>query len=106
MPYIGKPSVRLNSCIQKQKVEDKMLIGPAFKTTKLGLCFNLKATILFLSKSDVTRKFICTCDKVTSLFEDLLKRIRKDIVSWPESAVFDYVYQCTECHENGGMLNV
>ena len=104
IPFVGKPSSRLQRRIQNNLQGDDLDVKVAFCTTKVGEYFNLKSRCSRLFTANVVYKFTCSNDSNTTylgetkrqLFERILEHRGKD----KKSAVLHHLYECNHCQNN------
>jgi hypothetical protein len=101
IPFVGRPSSRLQRRIQEQLQNDDLRIKVAFSTTKVGEYFSLKSKCSTLFKSNVVYKFTCSRDRSTTYIGEtqrhLFKRIQDHRGDDKNSAIFNHLYQCNQC---------
>ena len=108
IPYVGKPSLRLQRRIQENLILDKVNIKAAFWTTKVGEYFNLKSKCSRLFTANVVYKFTCSSDSgITYLGEtkrQLFKRVSDHKGNDKNSAVLQHLQGCVHC-QNSNVSN-
>ena len=101
IPFVGRPSSRLQRRIQEQLQNDDLRIKVAFSTTKVGEYFSLKSKCSILFKSNVVYKFTCSRDRSTTYIGEtqrqLFRRIQDHRGDDKKSAIFNHLYHCNEC---------
>ena len=101
VPYVGKPSLKLQFRIRKEMQEHRIKTIAAYKTTKVGSYFNLKSSCPHLFHSNVVYQFSCFRD-VSSTYigetrRQLFQRVDDHRGKDKKSAVFDHLYKCDSC---------
>ena len=104
LPYIGKPSIKLHRKINNQMRKYNLWVKAAFSTTKTGSYFNLKSKCSNLFESNVVYKFTCSRDENVSYIGEtrrhLFQRITEHNSSNSSSAVFDHLFNCSDCQNS------
>merc|ERR1712015_7467 len=62
VPYFGKPSLKLQSCVRAEMKEHGLNVIASYNTTTVGSYFNLKTSCSKYFKSKVVYKFNCSKD--------------------------------------------
>ena len=101
IPYVGKPSLKLQQKIRKEMMKENIPIFAAYTTTKVGSYFNLKSKCANLFSSNVVYKFSCFRDENTVYIGEtrrqLFRRVEDHAGRDQNSAVFNHLYHCTDC---------
>ena len=101
IPYIGKPSLKLQNKLRQNLQMNGLDIKSAYSTTKVGEYFNLKTKIPSLFKASVTYLFTCSHDENISYIGEsrrqFFQRISEHCSSGSKSAVFDHLEICSNC---------
>ena len=109
IPYVGRPSLKLQDRIQKEMEEHDVSILAAYTTKKVGSYFNLKPPCPQLFQSNVVYQFSCFRDEnITYIGEtrrQLFRRVEDHISKNNNSAIYDHLYQCMECQTANNIVN-
>ena len=101
VPFVGKPSIKLQHRLCKTMEDNGIQISPAFRTTKVASYFNLKSSCPLLFKSNVVYQFVCSCDENTTYIGEtrrqLFRRVEDHKGKDKQSAVFSHLYNCNAC---------
>ena len=101
IPYLGKPSIRLQKCISGQMHQYEVDVTAAYSTMKVESYFSLKTKVPPLFKSNVVYIFTSSCDMNTSYIGEtrrqLFMRIKEHQQSGNDSAVFQHLLDCSVC---------
>ena len=104
IPYVGKPSYRLQRRIQACLGTAKIHIKTAFGTTKVAEYFTLKSKVSDLFAANVVYKFTCSSDSsITYLGEtkrQLFRRISDHKGKDKNSAVLQHLEGCHQCQNS------
>ena len=101
LPYLGKPSVKLQKRISDEMRQYDVNVTAAYSTTKVESYFSLKTKMPLLFKSNVVYRFSGSCDKNVSYIGEtrrqLFVRIKEHQQDGNNSAVFSHLYDCSVC---------
>ena len=101
VPFVGKPSIKLQHRLCKTMEDNGIQVSPAFRTTKVASYFNLKSSCPLLFKSNVVYQFVCSCDENTTYIGEtrrqLFRRVEDHKGKDKQSAVFSHLYNCNAC---------
>ena len=101
IPYVGRPSTKLQHKIRKEMQSLGVTTMAAFKTTKVGSYFSLKPPCPHLFQSNVVYQFSCFRDGNSTYIGEtrrqLFQRVDDHRGKDKKSAVFDHVYNCNPC---------
>ena len=104
IPFVGKPSSRLQRRIQDNLQRDDLNVQVAFCTTKVGEYFNLKSRCSRLFSANVVYKFTCSRDSSTTYIGEtkrqLFERIKDHRGRDKKSAVLQHLYDCNQCQNS------
>jgi hypothetical protein len=101
VPFFGKSSLKFQRRVRNILAEHDIAIRVAYTTTKVGSYFSLKTRSSYLFNSKVVYRFTCSLEKNTSYIGEtnrqLFRRIEEHREGRTPSAIFDHLYQCTDC---------
>ena len=104
IPFVGKPSTRLQRRLENNLNNDNLRVKTAFCTTKVGEYFNLKSRCSRLFSANVVYKFTCSRDSnITYLGEtkrQLFERVLDHRGRDQKSAVLQHLYECKNCQNS------
>ena len=110
LPYVGKPSEKLQKRIKTELSQHDVIIKSAYRTTKIESFFSLKTATPPLLKSDVVYMFTCPCEKdghhdsyVGETQRQLFKRVEEHIKS-TTSAIYQHRQNCAKCAQNTNII--
>ena len=108
VPYVGRPSLKLQHRIRKEMEDHDISILAAYTTTKVGSYFNLKPSCPQPFQSNVVYQFSCFRDEsITYIGEtrrQLFRRVVDHIGKDKNSAVYDHLYQCSDCQGSNNIF--
>jgi hypothetical protein len=104
IPFVGRPSSKLQRRIQDTLETDDLQVKTAFSTTKVGEYFNLKSRCSRLFAANVVYRFTCSRDSsITYIGEttrQLFERITDHRGKDGKSAVLGHLQECTHCQDS------
>ena len=110
IPYFGKPSLKLQSCVKAEMKEHGLSVIASYNTTTIGSYFNLKTFCSKYFKSCVVYKFNCSQDPRTSYIGEttrqLFKRIQEHTSTDKASAIFEHLFNCNGCQNHPNIFEL
>ena len=108
IPYLGKPSIRLQNHIKKEIKNYGVVITAAYKTTKVSNYFSLKTRCPDLFTSNVIYKFTCSQNETISYIGEtrrqLFRRAEEHLKTDKSSAVFEHISSCEKCQNSNNIM--
>ena len=109
IPFIGKPSTKLQMCIKREMEQYQVNIMAAYKSTRVGSYFSLKSNCSRPFNSNVVYKFKCSADQNVSYIGEtkrqLFRRVADHTKTDKKSAVFEHLIMCTHCQNSNNIMN-
>ena len=110
VPFVGRPSLKIQSCVRKELKEHGVNVVSSYNTTTVGSYFNLKSACSRYFKSNVVYKFTCSQDSRVSYIGEttrqLFKRIEEHTGADKNSAVFDHLFNCRKCQDTSNIYDL
>ena len=109
IPYIGKPSTKLQNSIRREMGQYQINIMAAYKSTRVGSYFNLKSNCSRPFNSNVVYQFKCSADQNVSYIGEtkrqLFRRVADHTKTDKKSAVFEHLFMCTQCQNSKNIMD-
>ena len=104
IPYVGRPSLRLQRRLQENLASGDVKVKTAFATTKVAEYFSLKSKCSRLFAANVVYRFTCPRDSgITYVGEtkrQLFRRVSDHKGKDKKSAVLQHLMDCAQCQDS------